>query len=118
MLQAEDTFSRDPSRVSNHTHRVGYHFPSNVVVDACYELNFEYDKEEGLFLPRPALRPSPQRSPGLMHYSSVEAGSEAIDETETYEDRVAAIRENFPNIPDADVRSIMEHTFKEVSHRD
>lgn len=96
----------NPEKISHHTHRIGYHFPNNVVDKACDWLGYgirggQYTKTfDALSTRRLATRL------GLdARDTNAEQSSGQIR---------AAIKDLFPLIPETDLEAIVKHAFREV----
>lgn len=89
--------------LSQHIHRVGYHYPSTVVAAACLDL--------GLYLTTTGKAVSlyPGGSSNLRHRSNSEISQIAIN-TEARD----VLRDLFPNIPDNDINQIIKTSFQKV----
>lgn len=104
----------DPEKLSHHVHRVGHHFPIEIVNLACSKFNYTYDEANG-------LRKS-KGSDGINwitqqveDYSSRQIlHGRPSTEKETKNYITGAVREMFPKIPEADLLSIVNHAFEEV----
>jgi hypothetical protein len=107
---------QDPRRVAHHVHRIGYHFRSDVVADACIDLDYVY--RDGRFIKVIDLETERQQNQwtktlakyGLKDYN-FSNGHETHDQVR------AAIKELFPRIPDRDLGEIVEHAWKEGTSR-
>jgi hypothetical protein len=89
--------------LSQQVHRIGYHFPSAIVANACMQLGL-YLNANGKAMP-------------LECFSRVkvdnQAGSEASQTTINTEAR-DVIRDLFPNIPENDINMIISTAFQKV----
>lgn len=104
----------DPQKVSHHIHRVGYHFRSDIVDEACEELGYIY--HHGRFIKEAALQA--QRQQSRMAQIMAKHGvpfNETIEETP--EQVGAVIKELFPRIPDDDLNQILQHAWEKGSRR-
>lgn len=104
----------DPEKLSHHVHRVGHHFPDQIIDLACRKFDYTYDETHGLR----KLTASQGISWIEQHvekYSSRQARSgRPSTAKETKEYVTGAVREMFPKIPEADLSSIVTHAFEEV----
>lgn len=106
----------DPEKISSHVHRIGHHFPSDIIELACRKFGYLYDERRGLR----RLRGSPVYGPayverGIADYEQRQAlHGRPVTDTEHKEHIRGAIREIFPKIPEADLTSIVNHAFEEV----
>lgn len=107
--------AQDPEKISHHIHRIGYHFRSDVVDDACQELGYvhigqRFAKESDLAAENANSKMAlAMRKYGLQFKEDVHQ--------ETDEQVKAAIKELFPKIPEADLQAIMKHAWEEGSQR-
>ncbi|KAJ5772826.1 hypothetical protein N7457_007722 [Penicillium paradoxum] len=87
--------------LSQHVHRIGYHFPSTVVAAVCSELGF-YLTTTGKTVPIYAIAKTEDHRRADADISQVTLNTEARD----------AIRDLFPNIPDEDLNQIIKTAFQ------
>lgn len=106
----------DPSKVSHHVHRIGYHFHSDVVEAACEQLG--YVPYNGRFLTSVELQN--QRNASLtaqifakhgLSYNQGKSGEESEEQVRS------AIIELFPKIPQADLDHIVAHAWEKGTNR-
>ena len=90
--------------LSQHVHRIGYHFPSTVVAAACSELGL-YLTSSGKAVPFHSLGSHQENPPATTEVDQITINTEARD----------AIRDLFPNIPDNDLNQIIKTAFQKVS---
>ncbi|KAL5422706.1 hypothetical protein PMIN07_012424 [Paraphaeosphaeria minitans] len=108
----------DPEKISSHVHRIGHHFPIEIIKLACSKFGYRYD-EGGLR----RIRGSPVYGPayverGIANYEQRQAlHGKPVTDTEHKEHIRGAIREIFPKIPEADLTSIVNHAFEEGTDR-
>ncbi|KAL5387128.1 hypothetical protein DPSP01_003738 [Paraphaeosphaeria sporulosa] len=108
----------DPEKISSHVHRIGHHFPIEIIKLACSKFGYQYD-ERGLR----RVRGSPVYGPayverGIANYEQRQAlHGKPVTDTEHKEHIRGAIREIFPKIPEADLTSIVNHAFEEGTNR-
>ncbi|KAJ5951431.1 uncharacterized protein N7479_009844 [Penicillium vulpinum] len=88
--------------LSQHVHRIGYHFPSTVVAAVCSEL--------GLYLTSTG-KTVPSTFPTNMIENPERADSEVSQITLNTEAR-DALKDLFPNIPDKDLNQIIKTAFQ------
>lgn len=89
------TSKEENSKISEHTHRIGYHFRETIVDEAREKLGeLAISKPDGT----QAIEPIPE--------SQEEINKQAD----------GAIRDLFPRIPHTDRQMIIEHAFKKVKH--
>lgn len=106
----------DPEKISAHVHRIGHHFPLEIIDLACRKFNYRYSEGRGLR----RTRGSPVSGPayverGIANYEQRQGlHSRPVTDKEHKEHIRGAIREIFPKIPDADLTSIVNHAFEEV----
>ena len=106
----------DPEKISSHVHRIGHHFPLEIIDLACRKFNYRYSEGRGLR----RTRRSPVSGPayverGIANYEQRQGlHSRPVTDSEHKEHIRGAIREIFPKIPDADLTSIVNHAFEEV----
>ncbi|CAG8127022.1 unnamed protein product [Penicillium olsonii] len=87
--------------LSQHVHRIGYHFPSTVVAAVCSELGL-YLTSTGKTLPIYAMGRTENRSRAASEVSQVTINTDARN----------AMRDLFPNIPDQDLNQIIKTAFQ------
>ncbi|KAF7714707.1 Uncharacterized protein PECH_007068 [Penicillium ucsense] len=87
--------------LSQHVHRIGYHFPSAVVAAVCSELGL-YLTSAGKAVPFHSLGSLQKNSPEKTDVDQITINTEARD----------AIRDLFPNIPDNDLNQIIKTAFQ------
>ena len=105
----------DPEKLSHHVHRVGHHFPLEIVNLACSKFGYIYDEAHGLRKDKSRDRTNwiAQR---VEDYSSrQQLHGRPTTEKESKEHTRGAVREMFPKIPEADLHSIVNHAFEEVN---
>lgn len=89
--------------LSQHVHRIGYHFPSAVVATVCMDLGLHLTTAgKTMQFPTSAITKSRKR-----------ANSEASQTTINTEAR-DVIKDLFPNIPDNDLNQIIKTAFQKV----
>jgi hypothetical protein len=102
----------DPEKLSHHVHRVGHHFPIEIVNLACSKFGYVYDEQRGL---RKLTSAPNWIARGFEDYSSRQVlHGRPKTKSENKEDTRGAIREMFPKIPETDLNSIVNHAFEEV----
>ncbi|CAO2654776.1 Nn.00g115090.m01.CDS01 [Neocucurbitaria sp. VM-36] len=107
----------DPEKLSHHVHRVGHHFPLEIIQLACSKFGYTYDERRGLRKAKDSDRTSwiAQR---VEDYSSRQLrDGRPSTEKETKDYIHGAVREMFPKIPEADLSSIVNHAFQEGTNR-
>ena len=104
----------DPEKLSHHVHRVGHHFPLEIINLACSKFGYIYDEESGLRKVRARDRIN-WIAQHVEDYSTRQMlHGRPSTEKETKEYIQGAVREMFPKIPEADLSSIVNHAFQEV----
>lgn len=104
----------DPQKLSHHVHRIGHHFPVEIIKLACSKFGYEYDEESGLRKARVRDREN-WIEQQVQSYSTRQALHGAPAAEEGSKDHISgAVREMFPKIPEADLSSIVNHAFEEV----
>ncbi|KAL5118131.1 hypothetical protein ACEQ8H_003966 [Pleosporales sp. CAS-2024a] len=107
----------DPEKLSHHVHRVGHHFPLEIVNLACSKFGYTYDEEQGLQKDKSRDRTN-WIARGIEEYSSrQQLRGRPSTENESKEHIRGAVREMFPKIPEADLDSIVTHAFEEGTNR-
>lgn len=107
----------DPEKLSHHVHRVGHHFPLEIIRLACSKFGYTYDDASGLKKSRSSDRIN-WIAQSMEDYGSRQAlHGRPTTETETKEYIHGAVREMFPKIPEADLSSIVNHAFEEGTNR-
>lgn len=105
----------DPEKLSHHVHRIGHHFPLEIIQLACSKFGYEYDEEAGLRKTTAADRENWIQQQ-VESYSTRQALHGRPMAKEGSKDHISgAVREMFPKIPEADLSSIVNHAFEEVS---
>ncbi|KAF5860844.1 hypothetical protein ETB97_000996 [Aspergillus alliaceus] len=87
--------------LSQHVHRIGYHFPSAIVATACMDL--------GLYL-TPAGKAMPFQS--IVYTSTHKRTNSEISQTTINTEARDVLRDLFPNIPDNDLNQIIKTAFQ------
>ncbi|KAH9882006.1 hypothetical protein J1614_001177 [Plenodomus biglobosus] len=107
----------DPEKLSHHVHRVGHHFPLEIVQLACSKFGYKYDEAKGLRKARTSDRIN-WIAQSMENYSTRQAlHGRPSSEKETKKYIHGAVREMFPKIPEADLSSIVNHAFQEGTNR-
>jgi len=107
----------DPSKLSAHVHRIGYHFHESVFKQGCRELG--YGQVNGKFSKMSAPA-SITQTPSGFERAMARYGTrfdEAQDRDATAEESKtvkSAIRELFPAIPQADLDEVFDRAWKKV----
>jgi len=94
----------DPAKVSHHVHRIGHHFPADVVDKACAWFGYDFDGRR--FKKNSDLVPSSRLAEVLDNHSNENAKERVLK----------AIKDLFPRMPDRDRQAIVAHAFQEVSY--
>ncbi|KAJ5129223.1 uncharacterized protein N7515_005262 [Penicillium bovifimosum] len=87
--------------LSQHVHRIGYHFPSTVVANVCSELGFHLTST-GKAVAIYATGGTDEHKRADSEISQITLNTEARD----------ALRDLFPNIPDTDLNQIIKTAFQ------
>ncbi|KAL5363062.1 hypothetical protein BJX96DRAFT_112350 [Aspergillus floccosus] len=87
--------------LSQHVHRIGYHFPSAVVANVCMELGV-YLTATGKAVPFQEINNAPPRKRADSEVSQITINTEARD----------VLKDLFPNIPDNDLNQIIKTAFQ------
>ncbi|KAG2414146.1 hypothetical protein HFD88_003337 [Aspergillus terreus] len=87
--------------LSQHVHRIGYHFPSAVVANACMELGV-YLTATGKAVPFQEINNAQPRKRADSEMSQITINTEARD----------VLKDLFPNIPDNDLNQIIKTAFQ------
>ncbi|KAJ4301526.1 hypothetical protein N0V90_003619 [Kalmusia sp. IMI 367209] len=109
----------DPEKISAHVHRIGHHFPLEIIELACKKFNYRYSESRGL----ERTRDSPEYGPayverGIADYEQRQRlQGNLVTDTDDKDHIRGAIREIFPKIPEADLTSIANHAFEEGTNR-
>ncbi|KAF1362815.1 hypothetical protein EJ07DRAFT_106507 [Lizonia empirigonia] len=107
----------DPEKLSHHVHRVGHHFPLDIIHLACSKFGYEYDEDSGLRKTRTSDREN-WMIQQVESYSTRQAlHGHPTTEKGTKDHISGAVREMFPKIPEADLSSIVNHAFEEGTNR-
>jgi hypothetical protein len=108
--------SRDPGKLSHHVHRIGYHFRSEVVEDACKAL--EYYPFQDTFLTGEELKQRQHNSIVSKAFARQGLNYDRITGNEETPEQVrAAIKEMFPKIPQHDLDEIVTRAWEAGSDR-
>ncbi|KAF1939068.1 hypothetical protein EJ02DRAFT_353085 [Clathrospora elynae] len=107
----------DPEKLSHHVHRVGHHFPLEIVQLACSKFEYTYDDTKGLRKAITSERSGwiAQRFEDYSMRQTLHGRPTTEKETKTYIQ--GAVREMFPKIPEADLSAIVNHAFQEGTNR-
>ncbi|KAF1955983.1 hypothetical protein CC80DRAFT_83074 [Byssothecium circinans] len=111
----------DPEKISSHVHRIGHHFPLDIIELACRKFGYRFSPYNGL--EKIESQAQTQKygvdyfERRLAAYYKKQQLSGFDDDTETKSYISGAIRELFPKIPQADLTSIVNHAFKEGTDR-
>lgn len=89
--------------LSQHVHRIGYHFPSTVVANACMDLGL-YLSATGKAVPFYDVGSNDGLERLSPEASQITINTEARD----------VLRDLFPNIPDSDLNQIIKTAFQKV----
>ncbi|OAL54329.1 hypothetical protein IQ07DRAFT_500923 [Pyrenochaeta sp. DS3sAY3a] len=105
----------DPAKLSHHVHRIGHHFPLEIIELGCKRFDYAYDGVGGLRKVDPG-EDAKWYTQRVEDYSSRQAlQGKPVDETLDY--IRGAVRELFPKIPEADLTSIVTHAFAKGTER-
>lgn len=105
----------DPEKLSHHVHRIGHHFPLEIIQLACSKFGYKYSEEGGLKKTTAADRENWIQQQ-VETYSSRQALHGRPMAKEGSKDHITgAVREMFPKIPEDDLSAIVNHAFEEVS---
>ncbi|OQO11997.1 hypothetical protein B0A48_02636 [Cryoendolithus antarcticus] len=107
--------AKDPSHVSHHVHRIGYHFRADVLEEACEQL--KYVPYEGGYIKETDLQHRSSLAAIIAKYGLNARAVSGQNRREDPEMIGSAIRELFPRIPDPDLQSIIEHAWQEGEER-
>jgi hypothetical protein len=103
----------DPEKISHHIHRIGHHFPNEVVDLACDWLG--YTTRNGVYEKNVDIATNSRIAKALeKHRRNPKPGDASNSEQETKAQVTAAIRDLFPKIPGEDLKAIVKHAFREV----
>ncbi|KXT01487.1 hypothetical protein AC578_4526 [Pseudocercospora eumusae] len=102
-------------KVSHHIHRIGYHFRSDVVEDACQQLG--YIPNRGRFVKEAELADENEKSRMARAMAKHGIIMDEPAKQETDEQVRAAVKELFPRIPEEDLQAILQHAWAEGSQR-
>lgn len=92
--------------LSQHVHRIGYHFPSAVVASVCVDLSL-YLTATGKAVPFYDIGSSEKLKHSDSQASQITINTEARD----------VLRDLFPNIPESDQNQIIKTAFQKVWRR-
>lgn len=101
----------DPEKLSHHVHRVGHHFPLEIIELACSKFGYSYTEAQGLRKEK-ATDWIAQRVQDYSSRQALHGRPETAVETKDY--IRGAVREMFSKIPEADTSAIVNHAFEEV----
>lgn len=108
---------RDPTNVSHHIHRVGYHFRNDVFDVAFTQLGLKGPGSRRTLRPRGAdNRIAPTAIARRMDSYGASMGVAANESAQERQKRMVslAIKDLFPKIPDDDQKAIIARAFQEV----
>lgn len=103
MFSLQTTPHLKTHNLSQHVHRIGFHFPSTVVAAVCSELGL-YLTSTGKAVPFHTLGTVDNNSQGDPNAPQEVINTEARD----------TIKDLFPNIPDNDLYQIIKTSFQKV----
>ncbi|KAK5160171.1 hypothetical protein LTS14_002278 [Recurvomyces mirabilis] len=114
--------AEDPGKVSHHIARIGYHFRSDILDDACQQLGYIYYHGE---LVKAAELEAQQKAAQQQSILAQTLAKYGVDPStmvkgQGHEDPIsvkAAIKELFPRMPSYDLEQIMLHAWKKGSRR-
>jgi hypothetical protein len=107
----------DPEKLSHHVHRVGHHFPVEIISLACSKFGYVYDEARGLHEDKTGARTN-WIAQSIEDYSSRQAAhGRPTTQKEDKEQTRGAVREMFPKIPEADLHAIINHAFEQGTNR-
>jgi len=108
--------ARDPGKLSHHVHRIGYHFLSSVVEDACQALGYHAYKDT--FITTEELRQRQHNSIVSKAFAKQGLNYDRVTGNEETPEQVrAAIKEMFPKIPQHDLDEIVTRAWEAGSDR-
>lgn len=102
---------RNPGTISHHIHRIGCHFRSDIVAEACRWLGFEpaghirRKDVNGEIIVTSHLAKALENNGRRLGLQGATQSTQQIKDS---------IRDLFPEIPDKDLNAIVGHAFKEV----
>ena len=103
----------NPEKIAHHVHRIGHHFPNEVVDQACDWLGYSY--RGGTYQKNLDDIATSRLARSLAtHGSRMGLHGRPGTVQETSQQIRAAIRDLFPKIPDEDLEAIVKHAFREV----
>ncbi|KAF2796270.1 hypothetical protein K505DRAFT_300582 [Melanomma pulvis-pyrius CBS 109.77] len=106
----------NPEKISHHVHRIGFHFPNEVISEACDMLG--YYVRNGVYHKSARDHNSTRLARSLANYGQRMAlHGRPATETESKTQVRDAVREMFPKIPEKDLSAIVSHAFQEGSKR-
>ena len=109
----------DPEKISHHVHRIGHHFPVEIIDLACSKFGYRFTDKTGLqkVAENRTTYGEDYFERGLADYRMRQAlhGRPIIAGYESKDLISGAVREMFPKIPEADLSSIVNHAFEKVS---
>lgn len=105
----------DPSKLSHHVHRIGYHFQSEVLEQAVQELN--YTLLNGQFIKEEDLAKKYQEGLTAKILAKHGVKMNSAGNQESHAQVRAAIKELFPKIPTDDLEGIVKHAWEEGTGR-
>jgi hypothetical protein len=108
----------DPEKLSAHVHRVGYHFPDEIISLACSKFGYVYDEARGLREDKSGAARTNWIAQSIEDYSTRQAahGRPATQRGDKEQTR-GAVREMFPKIPEVDLHAIINHAFEQGTNR-
>ncbi|OCK77401.1 hypothetical protein K432DRAFT_304300 [Lepidopterella palustris CBS 459.81] len=106
----------NPEKIGHHVHRIGHHFPNEVVDQACDWLGYSF--RNGTYQKNLDTLATSRLARSLAtHGGRMGLHDRPGTVQETREQIRAAIRDLFPKIPDGDLEAIVKHAFREGTKR-
>ncbi|KAF2121575.1 hypothetical protein BDV96DRAFT_564597 [Lophiotrema nucula] len=106
----------EPDKIAHHVHRIGHHFPDEVVAEACDVLG--YYVRHGVYRKSHRSLDSSRLARTLADYGSrMLLHNRPFTDVETKDQIRAAVRDLFPKIPVWDLNAIVNHAFQEGTGR-
>lgn len=109
----------DQEKARIDTQRIGHHFPSEIVDEACENLGYDrFNRKTGKFFRSEEDFEHTQLARSLhSHGQRMQLDGRQATESQTKEQIRSGIMEVFPKIPRADLDSIVTHAFEEGTKR-
>jgi hypothetical protein len=107
----------NPDKISHHVHRIGHHFPLDIIDLACSKYGYTFTDHGGLQKERSGGTSYGEEyfQRGIADYQQRQRlHGRPVTDGESKDNIHGAVREMFPKIPEADLEVIVNHAFQKV----